>query len=96
MRRTRDRIGYAYRRTKVLGQQAWTRSERVLGVLDKGAHLATEGLRVLGDRLDPDVRDGASKVLRQYTSTRVKMKMCNIISSELAEPSRTRASNISH
>ena len=74
MRRTRDRVGYAYRRTKVLGQQAWTRSERVLGVLDKGAHLATEGLRVLGDRLDPDVRDGASKILRQYTSTRVKMK----------------------
>ena len=63
MRRcARDRIGYAYRRTKVLGQQAWTRSERVLGEMDKVAHLASEGLRVLGDRLDPDVRDGASKV----------------------------------
>ena len=74
MRLTRDRIGHAHRRTKVLGAQAWTRTERVLGVLDKGVHLATEGLRVLGDRLDPDVRDGASKVLHQYTSTRVKMK----------------------
>ena len=58
----------------MLGQQAWKRSERVLGVLDKGAHLATQGLKVLGDRLDPEVRDGADRVLRQYTSTRVKMK----------------------
>ena len=74
MRRTRDRFGHAYRRTKVLGQQAWTRSERVLGVLDKGAHLATQGLKVLGDRLDPEVRDGASNILHKCTSTRVKMK----------------------
>ena len=42
--------------------------------LDKGAHLATQGLRVLGDRLDPDVRDDASNILHQYTNTRVKMK----------------------
>ncbi len=74
MRRTRDRIAHAYRRTKVLGQQAWKRSERVLGVLDKGAHLATQGLKVLGDRLDPEVRVGASRVLNQYKSTRFKMK----------------------
>ena len=74
MRRTRERIAHTYRRTKVLGQQAWKRSERVLGVLDKGAHLATQGLKVLGDRLDPEVRDGADRVLHQYTSTRVNMK----------------------
>ena len=42
--------------------------------MDKGAHLATQAVRVLGDRLDPDVRDGASKALNQYTSTRVKME----------------------
>ena len=71
MRLTHDLIGHAYRRTKVIGQQACTRTDRVLNVLDEGAHLATQAVRVLGDRLDPDVRDGASKVLHQYTSTRV-------------------------
>ena len=65
---------HAYRRTKVLGKQAWDKTERVLGVLDRGAHLATQGLRVLGDRLDPEVRAGAGKALHQYTSTREKME----------------------
>ena len=66
---------HAYRRTKVLGKQAWDKTERVLGVLDRGAHLATHGLRVLGDRLDPEVRAGAGKALHQYTSTREKMEI---------------------
>ena len=52
MRLTHDRIGHANRRTNVLGQQAWTITERVLNVMDKGAHLATQAVRVLGRRLD--------------------------------------------
>ena len=65
---------HAYRRTKILGKQAWDKTERVLNVMDKGAHLATHAMRVLGDRLDPEVRAGAGKALHQYTSTRVKME----------------------
>ena len=36
--------------------------------------MATQGLKVLGDRSDPEVRDGASNILHKYTSTRAKMK----------------------
>ena len=66
---------HAYRRTKILGKQAWGKTERVLDVLDRGAHLATQGLRVLGDRLDPEVRAGAGKALHQYAHTRENMEM---------------------
>jgi hypothetical protein len=74
MRLTRDRLRHAYRRTKVLGKQAWDTTERVLSVMDRGANLAAHGMLALGDRLDPEVRAGAGKALQHYGSTRVKME----------------------
>ena len=66
---------HTYRRTKILGKQAWDNTERVLNVVDKGAHLATNAMGLLGDRLEPEVRAGAGKALLQYTSTSVNMEM---------------------
>ena len=73
MRLTRDRMRHTYRRTNVLGKQAWDTTERVLSVIDRGATLAAHGMLALGDRVDPDVRAAAGKALQQYAHRRRQM-----------------------
>ena len=74
MRLTRDRIAHNYRRAKRFAGQAWNTTERVLGVLDRGAALATRGMTYLGDRVEPEHRVKIGKGLVKYYETRQKME----------------------
>ena len=74
MRLTRERIAHNYKRAKRLAGQAWNTTERVLGVLDRGAALATQGMTYLGDRVEPEHRVKIGKGLVKYYETRQEME----------------------
>ena len=74
MRFTRERMAHNYKRAKRFAGQAWNTTERVLGVLDRGAALATQGMTYLGDRVEPEHRVKLGKGLVKYYETRQKME----------------------
>ena len=74
MRLTRDRIAHNYRRAKNIAGRAWNTTERVLGVLDRGAALAVKGMHHLGDRVEPEHRVKIGKGLVKYFETRQKIE----------------------
>ena len=74
MRLTRDRIAHNYRRAKNIAGRAWNTTERVMGVLDRGAALAVKGMHHLGDRVEPEHRVKIGKGLVKYFETRQKIE----------------------
>ena len=74
MRFTRDRIAHNYRRAKNIAERAWNTTERLLGVMDRGAALALKGMNYLGDRVEPEHRVKIGKGLVKYFETRQKVE----------------------
>ena len=74
MRLTRDRIAHNYRRAKHVAGRAWNTTERVMGVMDRGAALALKGMNYLGDRVEPQHRVTIGKGLTKYFETRQKIE----------------------
>ena len=53
---------------------AWNTSMKVLSVADRAHALASKGLNVLGDRLEPDVRQKFDGALQTYGMRSMQIK----------------------
>ena len=66
----RERMARHYTRAKGIASRAWQGSMKIMSATDKAAMLAARGLLVLGDRLDPEVRQQATRALQTYGNGR--------------------------
>ena len=61
-------------RAKCFAVQAWNTTERVLGVMDRGAAWAVKGINHLSHRVEPEHRIKIGQGLVKYFETRLQIE----------------------